>query len=433
MTFLNKVLQSFVVQIVILVCSVGSSILTARYLGPEGRGELAVLQSMIFISTYLGNLGVHASIVYFGARATGERVEAVFSTALIVGILSGFVLTVIVLAIAVISPSAFPGISWLLITVASLQILPTLLIYFIQHLLLARDRIKAMNVFLLSYAVLNLILPAIVFLVFHAGLWEYVEYQTLLVFLLMIGIAQYVYRHMGIRVSRKFSIETAKELMSYGFISFLAGLMSVVIMRSNIFFINHYLGANATGNYAVASRFGDSLTMLPTTVGFLLMPRISADPRDIEITPRISRILAMVLGFICIVGSFCMAWIVRLLYGNRFDDAVVPSMLILFAYAFLSLELIYANYMMGRGYPNKLIFAWIPALIVNIVLNIVLIPRVGLVGAALSSLGTYILVFALVFRMMKKLTPIRWWDFFAPRFSDLEAITRQFRRATGDS
>ncbi len=422
MTFFSKIIQSFGAQLVTLVCGLASSVITARCLGPEGRGELAVLQNVVFMSTFFGNLGVHAALVYFVARDKQAKADEVFSTAIILVSLSGLLLTVGTLLFGSTATAVFQGVPLVLIGVASLQILPTLFLYIGQHLMLARDRIGMMNTYLLSYAVLNLVLALGVFVVFHGGLWEYVICQTVML-ILITGFQAYVLHARGLMSFRMaFSRSVALDLLRYGFVSFLAGLISVLVARSNVFFVNQMLGTGATGNFAVASRFGDLVTMLPTTVGLLLMPRISANQNDAHITPKVSRALTGVLLLVCLAGGGLMQWAVKILYGARFEEAVLPSVILLFANAFLSLELIYANYLMGKGYPNRLIYAWLPTLAVNIVLNLLLIPRLGLNGVALASLFSYIVLFVAVFEMARRMNRVPWKEYFVPTRSDWLAL-----------
>ena len=427
MSFFSKVMQSFVVQIVSLVCGVGSSIITARYLGPEGRGELAILQNIVFMSTYFGNLGVHASLLYFGAKSDHERTQAIFSTALVIGCISGIVLTIGSIALAAAGTSSFQGVPFPLIVIASLQILPTLILYFAQHLLIAKDEITAMNVYLFIYAVLNLLLPTVVLLILRLGLWEYIVVQSIIIAVLLIGVSYYLHTKEIAQIRFKCSRALLGDLLRYGLIPFSAGVMGVFVLRSNVFFVNYFLGNSATGNFAIASRFGDFVTMLPTTVGVLLMPRIAANQNDSEITPRVSRALTMLLFLICIIGVVCMRWVVHLLYGNRFDEAIAPACILLFSSGFLSLELIYANFLLGKGFPNRLIVAWIPTVAINVALNVILIPLFGLNGAATAGLITYVVLFGIVFTMMRKVSNEPWIKYFVPTLADLATLKTLIR------
>ena len=57
-----------------------SSIIVTRYLGPVGRGEMAILQNLVVMSTSFGNFGIHAATMYFGAKADQAGAQVICST-----------------------------------------------------------------------------------------------------------------------------------------------------------------------------------------------------------------------------------------------------------------------------------------------------------------------------------------------------------------
>src|SRR5262249_19621478 len=64
----GDVAATFASRIVLVGLGVVSSVLTARYLGPGGRGILATVGALAGIGVQLGNLGLHASNTYLVSR-----------------------------------------------------------------------------------------------------------------------------------------------------------------------------------------------------------------------------------------------------------------------------------------------------------------------------------------------------------------------------
>ena len=109
-------------------------------------------------------------------------------------------------------------------------------------------------------------------------------------------------------------------------------------------------------------------------------------------------------------------------------DPVEPTRIIIAAYAILGIESVYANHVLGVGDPKNLVHLWIPPFLLSFVLNVALIPRLGLVGAALSMLATNGLLFVLVLRFVarKMHVPVR--DFLIVRPGDMQAWLGVLRR-----
>ncbi|MCI0659429.1 MAG: hypothetical protein L0170_20460, partial [Acidobacteria bacterium] len=68
MRFSGDVAATFASRLILVGFGVASSVLTARYLGPAGRGSLATLTALAGIGLQLGNLGLHASNTYQVSR-----------------------------------------------------------------------------------------------------------------------------------------------------------------------------------------------------------------------------------------------------------------------------------------------------------------------------------------------------------------------------
>src|ERR1051326_631601 len=83
--FLGKVAATLGTRGILLVLTFVSSLISSRYLGPEGRGVYAVLTVISGIGIQLGNLGLHAANTYFLGRDRALRGQIVANSAWISG------------------------------------------------------------------------------------------------------------------------------------------------------------------------------------------------------------------------------------------------------------------------------------------------------------------------------------------------------------
>jgi O-antigen/teichoic acid export membrane protein len=81
--------------------------------------------------------------------------------------------------------------------------------------------------------------------------------------------------------------------------------------------------------------------------------------------------------------------LIRLLFGASFLPAVPALLWLLPGIVMLSVNTIYMNYFASTGMPPVTILAPAAAALFNVGLNLALIPRLGIVGASISSVAAY--------------------------------------------
>jgi O-antigen/teichoic acid export membrane protein len=128
----------------------------------------------------------------------------------------------------------------------------------------------------------------------------------------------------------------------------------------------------------------------------ILLPRIAgtAEERQDEVTARVLRHTALLLGGICVAAALLVGPVVRLLYGEAFEGAVLATRLLLPGILALGLNGVLMNHFGGSGMPPVTTWSPLLGLVVNVGLNLVMVPRYGIAGASLTSSLAYALMFA---------------------------------------
>src|ERR1700704_467859 len=75
-------------RLLMLVGTVGSSVIVGRWLGPEGLGSLAVLNTTIVLALSIGSLGLTSSNTYFIAKDR-QTLAPVWANAIVFALLGG--------------------------------------------------------------------------------------------------------------------------------------------------------------------------------------------------------------------------------------------------------------------------------------------------------------------------------------------------------
>ena len=78
-------------------------------------------------------------------------------------------------------------------------------------------------------------------------------------------------------------------------------------------------------------------------------------------------------------------WLIQFLFGNEFNGSVIPFLYMIPGVVLFALSKILANDFVGRGRPEINSFIAFFVAILNIILNILLIPSFGIKGAAITT------------------------------------------------
>ncbi|HEX7550932.1 MAG TPA: oligosaccharide flippase family protein [Candidatus Methylomirabilis sp.] len=394
--FLYEVSLTFGARVVGLFVTILASVIAARVLGPSGKGALAVTGLITSLAVQFGDLGLHASTTYFAARQP-SALRRIATLSLWAGLWMGVLLSGLVLAAARMFPGSLGEIpeGYMLIPVVVIPF--SLLSLYFQNLLLGMQRIFAFNVVDLAGRGVGLLATILVLYVLHLGVWE------LLVAGLVISVGGslvtiwIVFREAPL--SSGIDCALARDMLRYGMKFYLACLCAFLVIRIDLLMVNYFNGVTEAGIYSVAVGFADLLYMLPIAIGTILFPRIARDQAgEGGLTLMACRFAVILMSAVCLAAALLARPMILLLYGSAFTDSVRPLLWLLPGVFVLSLETIVANDLAGRGYPAVLVVYWCVGLLLNIGLNLILIPRWGATGAAAASTVTYAVMSVLVFR-----------------------------------
>jgi O-antigen/teichoic acid export membrane protein len=423
----SGVAVTFSTRLVILCCTIGSSVIVAHWLGPEGTGALAVLNVTAALALQLGSAGIPSATTYFVAK---DRALAapIWADGLVFSIGAGALIALGVVAIANARPTLFNGVPVTLITVVAVSIPFQLVTLLGLNLLLAIDRIRLMNV-LDALSSFLIVLNAIAVLV----LWQsnlttlvwFNQAAAIFVSLLVIGfLARFTRRGQA----KGFDASLLKRMLAYGIKFYICIFAGFIIFRLDLLIVNRFRGAQDAGVYAIASQFSLLLIMLPGVIASLLFPRVAARREEpaayaIEVTRHTSFIMLVVCA-----GAALASFVLPLVYGARFADATIQFLILLPGVFFISLESVLVQYFTGTGLPAIIPWFWIITVIFNVGLNLAFVPAFGARAAAVNSTASYALIFFLVAAYFGRKTGRNPLLVFAPRTGELRTLVTKLQR-----
>ena len=381
--FVRDIVQVFGGQLAMMTIGIGTGIITARWLGPHDRG---VLQLLVLLPVTLGNfakLGIPQASVYF-MRRRGASPSEVASNALWTALIMGGGLAIICWFARDWFAAKFLKDAPSTVLVPVLTLVPCALLqtYFLG-IAQAHQRFREYNIQQIVPNILGLVGMALVLIVLKLGLMGAIVTHC--------AITIFMTAWLGLRIHRiaplRFRVNgaLAREMLSFGGKSYVQTLAATQHQRIDQYMVGYFLTPAQVGLYAVAVNMTSLLTRVWESTGTVLFPRLAAsdDRAAHAATARVARHTV----FVALAGALALLVVgpiaVPLLFGHKFAGAVAPMLWLLPGLVMMALYQILTRNFTSRGKQEINILAAVTALVLNVGLNCIFIPRFGIVGAAI--------------------------------------------------
>ena len=376
------VANTFVSRVGILVLNFATSVIVARSLGPQGRGESGAMALPPLILCGLMSLGIPVALRYHVRRRSHDDDE-LYSTALIIGVSLGC------LAVAIgyfVIPVWLSRYSPDVIRFSQLMMLfaPQIMFaYMSQAFLEARGQFTRSNQMLYLPPMLTVVILGVLFAIHSfTPKWVAIAYFAPPA-LVTIGIAYRLRR--SIRIPKHFRLHS-KPLFRYGVRAYGLDVLGTLSGQVDQTLVIHFLSATSFGLYGVALNMSRTLAIFALSLNTVLFPKASGleKAEAIALVGRSARltfaVTAVAGGLLCLV----LPTVIPLVYGKEFAP-VVLLLRILTVEAILGTT---ANVLwqafMATGRPGVVTAMQAAGLATAVPVMLVLIPRLGLPGAAVA-------------------------------------------------
>jgi len=365
------------------------SVIVNRMIGPQNRGVLELLSTIPVLLVNIGNLGLgNASLYFLGKRVYPERdiiANSISSTFLV----SGVIACCLCAAYVAFPQSLFGSVPTPYFLIVLLMIPLLLLSKVLYYILLGKGKIYLLN----RLQVYSSLLGALLILIFVALLRMDVLGVLLstLITTALVTLVYVVVTFENLPVIFFFSRKFFREAVRFGMVPFLALAVMNLIFRSDVFLVKYFLSDIDLGYYGLGVSLCERIWILPESIGLVILAK-AAHSTDDESTSATARVCRMTL-WLTAGGSallFILApYLIPALYGTPFAPAILPLQILLPGIAMISVFLVLHSDLTGRGEAKCTLYVFLVFLILNVLMNIILIPRMGIAGSALSSSVSY--------------------------------------------
>lgn len=377
-------------QIYQMLLSLVIGVISARYLGPSNYGTINYAASYISFFTIACTLGLEG-IVVKEMVDNRDNEGVVLGSSIVMRLAAGFLSMIVVCVIVVV---VNPGDQTLLV------------VSFLQSLVLLFSAFQIIDTWYQS--LLRSKVSSIIKCIAYTGMsaykvWllvagksvEWFAFSTSLDALLIAILFIYRYRKDG-EHKLKFSVSVSKHLIGLSYHLIISNLMAVIYNQMDRLMIGKMIDQTHVGYYAAASTICHMWLFIPQALSNSARPLImelKGNNEELYIK-RIKQVTGVTFWFgvfFAIVVTVLSHFIIDILYGAEYAQARGPLLLIIWSTVFASLSYTRSIWLISENKQKYTKQILICGVAVNLALNSVGIPIVGMNGAAAATLVTEII------------------------------------------
>jgi O-antigen/teichoic acid export membrane protein len=424
---------AFVAQMVGYLLGLGASVAIARSLGPAGRGEFAVAVTAASLAVTLFHSGVELATSYFFAERKVALSALSGNAALTAGLLAIPAVGLLLAAYFAARSSTFAGVSVVTMVLAAATVPFSMHTLWINNLFMLAGRLRA---YLLVSLIVDTMQPLCILVLSLNHVLTVTAAVTVFCLSTVIGWL------LMVATGRKFApitppydLRLFRAVWSYG-VRLHAGYVAwFLLLRIDLLLVATWVGSSAAGIYAVATVFAELIWMLtsPLVMASLRSQMSGAAADAAELSFRVCRVnvlIATALG----LGLSATLWILLpLLYGEQFAAAypltvvLVPGVI-----AMAGFRPLY-NWLVRTTPPFRLSLVCVGALVLNLAVNAILLPTIGVMGASIASTVAYTALTLSTAEWAARRGGVRGRDAVAPTREDAMAVWRTARQLSRDA
>lgn len=375
------------------------SALMARYLGPDGFGQYNYINAIISIALVVTSLGFNRILVResTACKFENEHVVLVSTSFFLRAFASIFIFACLSLFFIFLNNT-----SGLIYTI-SLASLIFVSFDVVDYHLQGQSIFKvATSCRIVSFLIVSVIRLWLVYIEAN----ETFFYATILIEYAVAGLMIYVvtkkkYRRITHISAKYFSIKKAQLLIKESWPEIIAGFGAILFMKMDQIMLQYMKGASSVGIYSAATRISEAWYFLPTAIVAATFPifmkkyhqKAGDDKELLDDLGCVISILVWLSMFAAFTVNIFGDYIISIVFGTQYMESSLILKLHIWAGIFLCMGIASGSWLVAQKKLKLNLYRNIAGLILNFILNIILIPRFGAVGAAIATIAGLAMAF----------------------------------------
>lgn len=363
----------------------------ARHLGAEQFGLLSYVIAFVAIFGVVARLGLDSIVVRNLVNNPGQY-NQILGTAFWLKLVGGiFSLAIVSLALVMLSNDTTANLYILIIASGMIfQSFEVVALYF---------QSQVQSKYISSAKLIQLLLSSLlkIYLVCVDGDLRWFVLVSLVDQITLAASYFIIYRRRRLgNFFRTFDSATAKKLLIDSWPLIFSGLVVMIYMRIDQIMIKEMMGDKEVGIYSVAVRISEVWYFIPMVITASLFPSIiNAKKVSEELyyarLQRLYSLMVLIAIAVAVPTTFISDWLVVFLYGEEYRLAGDILRINIWAGVFVFLGVASGSWLANENLQHLDFYRTFSGAVANVLLNLLLIPMYGLIGAAVATVISYML------------------------------------------
>lgn len=377
--------------------SATTGVMLARWLGPSGRGDYAAVTSFFGLTLVVFELGLGSSVVFHVSKFKRAHADYVWTAAgLLIPLALGAALVSVVLGVTIFGDSSSRR--------AAFLVLPFSIVF---GFAITPAYFALQSLDLDSWNAARLSQP-LIFILLIVGAHQVVTLNVSLVIILMTvslafqtALAWWRYARVSSQRGR-FRTEHIRPMLRFGILNMSSSAPNAFNSRFDQIVLAVMVSSAALGQYAVAVSLSVLAAPLVMAFGHVAFPSLARGERVLETIRTATRGSVLVsvvsIALILVAGPF----LVPLIFGPGYQPVTRLLLVLAPGAAVVVVNQVLGDVLRGLGRPGVVaVCEWI-GVISTIGGLVLLVPLLGVMGAALTSTVTYVIVYVFLRRAVSR-------------------------------
>jgi O-antigen/teichoic acid export membrane protein len=362
----------------------------ARYLGPEQYGLFSYALAFVALFSSVASIGLDEIATRNIVRDPAAK-DKILGTTFFLKLIAGIVIFSATIGAIFILRPADSLTRWLVGIIAAgtvFQAFNTIELWFhsqvqAKYTVLA----KSTSFIISSFIKIGLIIA-------KAPLIAFALISTVEIIISSAGLVV-AYRSKGSRLKDwRVSLDNAKALLHDSWPMILSGIAIMLYMRIDQVMLGEMVGSKEVGIYSAAVRMAEVWYFIPTAVYWSVLPSIveaksESETLFYERLQKFYNLMALMAFAVAIPVTFLAEWLVRALFGEAYARAGLMLAVLIWANVFWNLEIARSAFLTTMNWTRIYFLTILSGCILNIAINLLLIPLYGGMGAVIASVIAY--------------------------------------------
>ncbi|MGR5261103.1 polysaccharide biosynthesis C-terminal domain-containing protein [Vibrio astriarenae] len=381
--------KSFVFNIINLFFSFIITVLLARYLTVSERGDFALYFSLYLFSLPLVQYGCKQTIGSINKQSK-FTLKAITSTAYAIS----FTLFVTV------SLSYFT-ICWLeIFEVDGMHLGLTLVLLLLSTIYSINNGVQLSEGDALNVNYLTMLQGSITLLLMLLFITAFNLSISLVLVAYIIGfsvvLSIQIFSQLPLFSLSSIKTELTLKVLNVGLFVTLSSFLLVLNYRLDLFIIGDLLDKESVAIYSIAVNLSDICWKIPSTLGLVLFSKLVST----GVSGKEKKFISFSIILPCMIAALFVYIggkdFILFFYGQDYSDSYQVTRVLLLSVVFLSMFKIHYLELSAQSKVFPLLIVILLGVVVNIIANYILIPIIGVTGAAYSTVISYLFMFLLV-------------------------------------